>query len=189
MKFRLTFLTLVAFIALTSCKDDKKEAEAKEAPAVEVADDGSLKVSFDLIVKKDDNFHIFYTEDGTVNFNEKQSIWMPVKGSDNVQTVTFKLPEAASPTHLRVDFGFGKNEAQSDVELKTFKMNYFGQEVVTEGASILEYFYPNKDNTEISPGTATLKRLKKDQESGPMLYPQIKLSDKIKEMATGKPVQ
>ena len=185
MKYKLTLL-LVTILALTSCKDEKKSGSVKDTAVVEANSDKSVfKVSFDLIIKKDDNLHLYYTEDETINFNEKMSIWMPVKGSENAQTVTFKLPEAASPTHIRVDFGFGKNESQSDVELKTFKMDYYGQQVVANGTSIFDYFYPNKDNTEIVSGTSILKRLKKDQESGPMLYPQIQLSKKIKEMTLG----
>ena len=186
MKLRLTVL-LMAILSLASCKDDKKGADTKEAPAAVVDKENDIfKVSFDLILKKDDNLHLYYTEDGTINFNEKSSVWMPIIGSDKVQTITFKLPKDVLPTALRVDFGFEKNEAQSDVELKAFKMNYFGQEAVAEGTAIFDYFYPNKGNTEIVPGTSTLKRLKKDQPSGPTLYPQIPLSEKLKQMTVGK---
>lgn len=45
-----------------------------------------------MVVKKDDNMHLYYTQDGSINFDEKQSVWMPV-GNESAQEVTFKLPK------------------------------------------------------------------------------------------------
>lgn len=187
MKLR-TLIALTVFLTFLSCKKEAEETVDKtDSTATEVeVDKDLLKVSFDLIIKKDDNLHLYYTEDGSINFDEKQSLWVPIKGSESAQKVTFKLPKDVYPTALRVDFGFGKNVEQSDVELKTFSMNYFDKKVEANGVEILNYFYPMKENTEVTPGTSTLKRLNKDQESGPILYPQILLSNKIKEMTQGK---
>lgn len=184
MKFKaaLLFITLLSII---SCKENKTEDKLNNESVAVEKDNSIFKVSFDLVIKKNDNMHIYYTQDGTINFDEKNSVWMPVTGNENSQTVTFKLPEDVLPTAIRVDFGFGKNIEQSDVELKSFRMDYYGKVVEAKGVSIFDYFYPNKENTEIIPGTSILKRLKKDQESGPILYPQIPLSEKIKEMTKG----
>ena len=187
MKLR-ALIALTFFITFLSCKKETEEKVNKnDSTEIQVeVDEDLLKVSFELIIKKDDNLHLYYTEDGSINFDEKQSLWVPVKGSENVQKVTFKLPKDVYPTALRVDFGFGKNVEQSDVELKTFSMNYFDEKVEANGVDILNYFYPMKENNLITPGTTTLKRLNKDQESGPILYPQILLSEKIKELTQGK---
>ena len=164
-----------------SCKNDKNTKN--ESLKIEASKDYDLfKVSFDLIIKKDDNFHLYYTEDGSINFIEKTSIWLPVKGSDKQQTITFVFPKDVIPTHLRVDLGFGKNEDQSDVELKHFLMSYFDKTILVKENDILNYFYPNKLTTTVVNGTCTLKRLSKNQDVGPMLYPQILLTEKIKEI-------
>ena len=90
------------------------------------------------------------------------------------------------PTHIRVDFGLGKNETQSDVELVSFSINYFDKVIDAKGVEIFNYFYPNKTSTSVSDGTAILKRLKKDQDAGPMLYPHILLTKKLKEISMGQ---
>lgn len=188
MKLR-ALIALTVFLTCLSCKNESDKTTSKTDSTVTEAeievDKDLLKVSFDLIIKKDDNLHLYYTEDGTINFNEKQSLWIPVKGSENTQNITFKLPKDVLPTALRVDFGFGKNIEQSDVELKTFSLKYYDKKVEASGVEILNYFYPMKENTEIILGTSTLKRLSKDQESGPILYPQILLSEKLQEITKG----
>ena len=181
-KIILMILVIISFI---SCKNDQKaklDGENKKETAIDL---DLFKVNFNLLVKKNDNFHLFYTQDGTINFNEKNSIWLPVKGSENVQTISFKLPKDVMPTHIRVDFGLGKNETQSDVELVSFSINYFDKVIDAKGVEIFNYFYPNKTSTSVSDGTAILKRLKKDQDAGPMLYPHILLTKKLKEISMG----
>ncbi len=170
------FCILFLSVLLFGCKNEKTVEPVKEK--------NTVKISFELIVKKDDKMHLYFTQDGTLNFDEKSTVWATVKGSDAVQSVVFELPEDAVPTHVRVDFGSGKNLEQSNVELKTFKINYFAKNFEVSGVSILQYFYPMEANTKIAPGTSTLERLKKDQESGPILYPQVALTSKLKEIIT-----
>ena len=110
---------------------------------------------------------------------------MPIKGSDKPQDVTFSLPDNVIPTHLRVDFGYGKNIEQSDVDLKSFSIKYYDKKIEANGVDILKYFYPFEAKTTIESGTSILKRAKKDQETGPILYPHILLSEKIKEITKG----
>lgn len=176
---KLTTILLAAFV-LFSCKNDKTLENKEElAPKNEI---NTFRVAFDLTVLKDDNFHLYYTQDGTINFDENQSVWLPVKGSANQQEVVFNLPQDVIPTHLRIDFGFGKNESQSDIVLKSFRMNYFDKKFEATDGQIFNYFYPNELSTIIDKTTFTLKKVKKDQESGPSLYPQIGLTEEITKM-------
>lgn len=177
MKSKLSAILIIA-VVLFSCKDDKNKIN-KEDSNSKIEANNFFKVSLDLIVLKDDNFHLYYTEDGTINFNEKQSIWFPIKGGEKVQEVVYKLPVDVIPTHLRLDFGFGKNETQSDVVIKSFKMNYFDKNFQVNDTKIFDYFSPNELSTIIDKSSSTLKRLKKDQETGPSLYPQIILVEEI----------
>ena len=61
-------------------------------------------------------------------------------------------------------------------------VNLFG---IFRKSPFFHYFYPNKTSTSVSDGTAILKRLKKDQDAGPMLYPHILLTKKLKEISMG----
>lgn len=180
MKSKLGAIIIIA-IVLFSCKDDKNKINKEELNS-KIEANNFFKVSLDLVVLKDDNFHLYYTEDGTVNFNEKQSIWVPINGSEKVQEVVYNLPEDVVPTHIRLDFGFGKNEAQSDVVIKSFKMNYFDKNFQVNDAKVFDYFSPNELSTIIDKPTSSLKRVKKDQETGPSLYPQILLGEEIAKM-------
>lgn len=180
MKSKLTAILIIA-IVLLSCKDDKNKI-SKEESNTKIEANNFFKVSLDLIVLKDDNFHLYYTEDGTINFNEKQSIWMPIIGSEKTQEVVYKLPEDVVPTHIRLDFGYAKNESQSDVILKSFKMNYFDKSFQVNDSKIFDYFSPNELSTIIDKTESSLKRIKKDQDTGPSLYPQIILSEQISKM-------
>lgn len=180
MKIKFIIPVLFLSVALFSCKDDKKTEEVT-APKEEVKDN-SFKVTFDLIAKKDDNFHLYYTEDETINFNEKQSVWVPIKGRETEQEVVFKLPENSAPTHLRVDFGYGVNKEQKEIVLKKFKMNYYDKSFEAKDSLIFNYFYPNKDNTILDNKLATLRRIKEDQSTAPSIYPHIPLTDELNKM-------
>lgn len=178
---RIKFLFIViTLVTLISCKNESNKDDSKNDSISNVnIDKDLLKISFDLIVKENDNMHLYYTQDGTINFDEKNSIWSEVKGNENIQTVTFKLPKDVLPTHLRVDLGYGKNEKQSDVNLKNFKIEYLDKKFEAKDTMIFNYFYENKDNTVRVPKTAILKRKDKTQDSGPMLYPHTTLTDEL----------
>ena len=181
MKIRISvFALFTACFFLSSCKD-KKDSEKKPATVENVTEQINkyFEVSFELVATQDDNMHLYYTEDGSINFNEEQSIWAPFKGSNDSQKVVFKLPEDAVPTDLRVDLGYGKNEKQQEIILKNFKMSYYGKSFQADGSDIFNYFYSNKDNTVLNVETATLKRVKVDQLAAPSLYPHTKLEEEI----------
>lgn len=183
MKLRIAAVFLLV-ITLFSCKNEKLSPEGKAPDAAEKKDD-FFRVAFDLVIQKDDNMHLYYTLDGSSNFTEEQSVWMPVKGSDKPQEVVFTLPEDIIPALVRVDFGYGKNEAQSDVELKAFRMTYQGKKMEAVGQNIFTYFTPFETFTEVVPNTTTLKRAKKDQATGPILYPLLPQTEKINEITSG----
>ena len=180
---KINFLVVfTAVLIMASCKkEETSENKIEDTSSVnQEVDKDLLKVSFGLVVEKDDNMCLYYTEDGTINFSDKQTVWIPVKGSKDEQEVVFKLPKNVLPSHIRVDFGYGKNEDQSDVTLKYFRMNYYDKMIEAKDTMIFNYFYPNKDNTIVPSKTAILKRKTKDQPSGPILYPHEPLSDELK---------
>lgn len=175
MNSKNALVILILSLSIFSCKNKSEENAVPK-------NNNGFNVAFDLIAKKDDNFHIYYTEDNTINFTEEKSLWLPFKGSDAEQEVRFILPEEVIPTNLRVDFGYGVNKEQSDIVLKKFKMKYFDKTFEVKDSLIFYYFYPNKDNTILDNTHATLKRIKSDQATAPSLYPNTPLSEEILKM-------
>jgi len=171
-------LVLLLAFAVFSCK--KEEKPAPEPKAQEEMPEMFI-VKLNVTVKKDDSFHLFYTEDNTINFNEKNSVWAELKGKDTPQELVFKLPESAVPTHLRMDFGV--NKEQEEIVINDFKMEYFDKSFEAHGPEFFTYFYPNLECTNIDKVKGTAIPVKKGTAyTGPMFYPQIALSEKIKSM-------
>lgn len=183
MKIRLIIASL-AILSLLSCKDEKKEDTTN--PTEQIKESNSFEVFLEFKVKKDENIHLYYTEDGSINFNEEKSMWQAVKGSDNFQQIGFTLPENALPTAIRLDLGYGKNPEQSDIELKKFKISYYGKTIEAQDSAIFDYFYLPGESTKRIEGTNKVARLTKDQIVGPILYPNENLLAKIKELTRGK---
>ncbi|WP_293891784.1 hypothetical protein [Flavobacterium sp.] len=169
-------LFFLPLIALLSCKNDVKQAE--EAKPAEVKEKQFL-VTLDLIAKKDDNMHLYYTQDKSINFEETESVWAQIKGSDNVQQVVFKLPEDVIPTDFRIDLGYGKNVEQTEIVLKKMTFNYLDKMFVASGADIFNYFYPNQENTIVDKSTGVLKRKTVDQVTAPSIYPHTTLEEEL----------
>lgn len=178
MKNRFFAIVLIA-LTLFSCKDEKKE-NSTEAITEKPKNENLFKIAFDAVVKKDDSFHLYYTEDKTNNFTEEKSVWVKVKGSDKEQEVLFMLPEDVLPTDVRVDFGYG--DVVQDIVLNQLRMNYYDKSFAAKDSLIFNYFYANEQNTIIDKKTNTIKRLKADQKTAPSLYPQILLQDEMIKM-------
>ena len=173
--------TLFVFFTLFACKEEPNN-DSVQAPAAEAST--SFEVRINVTAKKDDSFHLFYTEDGTINFNEKQSVWVEFKGSETPQDIVFKLPEDVLPTHLRMDFGV--NKLQEEMKMNSFEMSFMKAKITAQGSEYFNYFYPNEQCTKVDTEKSLIIPIKKgDAYTGPMFYPQILLTEKINEMVKG----
>ncbi|MFT3794530.1 hypothetical protein [Flavobacterium sp.] len=167
MKKILIILTVLAFVG---CKDDKKSEDGQAQPQQEQpAGNEFFRATLDVVAKKDDSFHLFYSEDG--NFTEENSIWVEFKGSENSQKLNFDVPKDKLPSQIRIDFGLNKD--QGDIKVNGLELSYYGKNVTITGADFFNYFRPNETNTQVDPQTQTLKA--KDPNgnpfSGPSMYP------------------
>ena len=159
----------------TSCKNEKS-VDSLDVVKSEVVDN-NFQVTLDVIVKKNDDFALFYSEDGTSNFT-LAPVWMGVKGSENVQKVVFALPENTIPTHLRIDFGINKD--QEPMTIINYKMTYAGKTFETPGASFFKYFRPNEECTQIDKVKGLIIPVKKGEKYfGPSFYPEQLVCDEI----------
>jgi len=175
MKTRIISSILLITVFLTGCKNEKPIDSldvVKTEQAVKI-----FQVTLDVTVKKNDDFALFYTEDGSINFTG-DPIWMGVKGSENSQTVVFNLPEEVIPTNLRIDFGHSQD--QEAMTINNFKMTYAGKTFEAPGATFFKYFRPNEECTEVDKVKALVIPVKKEGKYfGPSFYPEITLGEEI----------
>lgn len=168
MKTKFVSALILLTVLFSGCKNEKSVDDLKVVIPEVV--DNTFKVVIDVIVKKDDDFALYYTEDGTINFYNIEPVWQGVKGSENSQQVTFIVPEDVSPTEVRLDFGL-KNE-QEDIILKNFTISYKGKTFNASGADIFKYFVADENQCTADPATGTIKAKVKDgKRLTPSLYP------------------
>ena len=181
MKTRVILASLFLSMALFSCKKEVK-TEAAEAIVVDETKD-LFKVSLDLVVKKNDTLHLYYTEDGSINFSEESSIWLPVTGKEANQEVTFMLPKDVFPTQFRLDLGV--NQAQEDIVFKTISFNYLDKKFASTGADVANYFIPDQSKCSFDIATGTIKATKDNgTRLSPSFYPnELRIKAELEKLA------
>jgi len=180
MKIRVVIAFLLMAVVFNGCKDEKS-VDSLDVVKPEVVDN-SFKVTLDVIVKKDDNFSLFYTEDGSIDF-KGEPLWTGVKGKDEAQQIVYTLPEDVFPTQLRLDFGLSKD--QEDITLKGVTMEYKGNKRVISGPTLVDFFRADENKCTFDASTGIIKALVKDGvRQYPSLYPQeANLKPEIEKLA------
>ena len=164
-----SILLLLCSVFIFSCKNDKTENSKEEVNKEEVAQN-IFKVSINVIAKKNDDFCLLYTEDGTINFTQG-SVWQNLKGSENEQEITYTLPADAYPTQIRFDLGLKKD--QEDITVKGVRMTYLGKSFEAYGPKFWLFFRDDKNqcNADINTGVVTAV-VKDGERKMPSICPQ-----------------
>lgn len=150
MKTKFIVLLVALFSIFLSCKDEKS-VDNLEVVKPETEVENFVKVTLKVIVKKQDDFALFYTEDGSVNFFDVKPIWQGVKGSDVEQDVVFSLPEGIFPTQLRFDLGLKQD--QENVIIKGLKITYKDKTFETYGSDFFKYFRADENQCKVNTAT------------------------------------
>lgn len=163
------FITvLVLVISLIGCKNEsngEKIGTDKTQPEVTK----NFKVTLNVLVKKDDNFQVYYTEKTSSDFNEKESVWVEVKGSENPQDVVFNIPENVLPTMFRLDLGV--SDKQEDIKLNGVNIQYLDKSFKSDVPLLVNYFRP-LDSTQVDIKKGLIKATFKDgKRIEPAIYP------------------
>lgn len=157
MKFKNLFSLFFSVVALVGCKDETNKNKDVTTPTqTEEIAANSFKLTVNLIAKKDDDFCLLYTEDGSLNFKDK-AVWKEVKGNEGEQAVEFLLPGEAFPTQLRLDLGISAD--QEDVVIKSIKMEYGKNVRELRGAEIGVFFRADASKCTFDPATGVVKAL------------------------------
>lgn len=181
MKLRVFILSFAVLALAASCKEEK-DAHATTTQEVQSAGSSPFKVELDVTTDKKDDFGLYYTDDGTINFNSDQVAWAGVKPGD--QKVVLTLPDDVIPTAIRLDLGLLKKEQQGNLTVKHFKMSYQGKDFEFNGNEFFTYFVKN-DSIETVPhpetqSTEFKQNLKNN--TTPYFYPHQKILDEVAKM-------
>ena len=170
MKNKIILGTVLAMTFFTSCKNENPTINPNDSQNQQEVLNDYFIVTVDVIVKKDDDFQIYYTEKTSADFNEQESLWVKVKGSETSQKVVFNLPNDVVPSLFRLDFGL--NKEQEDIKLNSVEVNYLGKKFLMNGPEQLSNYFRPEANTVIDLETDIIKAIVKDGiRVEPVLYP------------------
>ena len=147
MKLKNVLFSLLVTVTLFSCKNDEKKEIDQVAIEKPVLDKNIFTVTLTAVVKKDDSFQLFFKNEDAAPFEDKKSLFIEFKGSDQPQDIVFRLPQDEVPNYLRLDFGV--NKEQSDIFINKFRIDYLGKNVEIKGNEFFSYFYGNELNEKI----------------------------------------
>lgn len=164
-------------ILLLGCKNEKSVDDLKVVDSEFV--DKSFKVVFEVIAQKEDDFALLYTMDGSINFYSIPAIWQHFKGSNDVQEISFIIPELDIPTQLRIDLGLKQD--QPNIKIKGFKLIYGDKTFEAKGPDVFKYFRADENQCKVDIATGeVVANVKDGKRLTPSLYPiEIELSKQI----------
>lgn len=123
----------IALITIVSCNNRKKGRHVKDI---------TFDFCADVVMEKDDDLILYFRDGSNEWFDEQHSVWVHLKGSNNIQSVKFSLPKGILPNHLRFDFS--KNPKQLPVKILKIKVNYLNHSFELKEKQILSYFDINE---------------------------------------------
>lgn len=179
-----SFLTaFAAVVILIACKNGEKEAII-----VKESINPNFNVEVDAYVAKKDGFGLYFSEDNTVNFTPENVVWCDIEPQTQAAKAYFEIPEERLPTHIRLDFGF--NKEQDSVVIKNIKLNYLKNSFEIKGSEFLNYFLKNDQiKTKIDSVNNTFIIYREGIEyKTPFYYPNENLVVKLREL-TGVPAK
>ncbi|MFV0571566.1 MAG: hypothetical protein ACK5M1_03925 [Xanthomarina gelatinilytica] len=176
LKMSLLLCCIVFFSIGCKQKVDQKQVEPIEE---NINQDSKPKKVFSLrieaVVKKEDIFSLFYTQYEGENFSGEQMINTKVYASDQVQEITFELPEEDYPLNIRLDFGSNPN--QESVIITEFDLKYYNSSYKIKGSELYKYFNFN-EGVEMLTDSLTYKLKAFKNESGEKYDPYIVGNDR-----------
>lgn len=139
-------LPIIFLFLLVTCKSKNKETPPPQESSIlinnKIDRNFHFKVIMDVVVKKDDKFHLFYKDLNTNEYSPDRVLEKSIKGSEKIQTIIFSIPEQVIPSGLRIDFG--TNYSQESITLENLKIRYDNKEFHFNENKFEQLFRPNK---------------------------------------------
>lgn len=194
MKSKISILLLAILGITASCKGDKQTETAGEGAQETV--NPNFIVEVNAYAAQKDDFGLYFTEDGTVNFIPEYVAWSGIDAKKEDAVAHFEIPDARIPTQIRLDLGL--NKQQDSVVVKNVKLAYQKNTFDIKGSDFFTYFNRDeqfKTKVDSVKGTFTVYKSGAEYKT-PFFYPNDVLANKIKELtgvaqpqAQGQPQQ
>lgn len=148
-KIGLIHFFLIALF-FSGCKENKTDTNQIESGTEQAEilnnkfDYSGYIITLNVVVKNDDEFLInFISEYESDNkFIIENVIKSEVKGSSEVQSISFKVPEDVDELR-RLRFNFGKNRQQKPIGFKNIIIKRKSKELTLNIKQIKRFFFPN----------------------------------------------
>lgn len=126
------YIYLILFFTLASCNQkSENDIESKD----------NFSVTIEGVFGKNDKLQIYFlTEDK--DWNDENSIIVPVYASPEMQKFEVQLPDKITPINIRVDVG--ENKSQSNITIKNISVHYKTKIINGDNNNFTEFFYPNE---------------------------------------------
>ena len=128
-----------------------------------------LAMYIDAVIQKSDSINVYYTNNKSIEFIDKQSFWTKVTGNKKNQNIQIVFPDSILPKQIRLDFG--KNIAQKDIVLNKISFSYKNKNFSAKGKEIFYIFREDQNNTIVDKLNGSINRKNPKQINGPSLYP------------------
>lgn len=165
MKSNSFYVLMLVMFVFVNCKNKKPIDFLEVVTPQPILSE--VRIVLDMIVPKDDMFQIFYTVDGSSNFNEEMSVSVNVTGSQESQEIVFEFPEDVIITRFRIDVG--ENTSQGPMKINKFTIHHFAKSFEAIGAEFFNYFNPT-DEIEIDRENSIIKAKKIGDSYDPLFY-------------------
>ena len=140
-----TVLILIVIICF-SCKDESKNKESQivETPKEVVVKDNIFILKLDIKANEDDKFELYYVANSPEEgFSRENRTATYIKGNKEYQTVEFKLPKDVFPYKLRIDLGDNGNKYETNIEIKSIKLQLNDNTIEIDQTTMDSFFQPN----------------------------------------------
>jgi hypothetical protein len=152
MKSKSIYFLMIVMVVFVNCKNKKPIDSLEVITPQPILSE--IRVVLDMVVPKDDIFQIFYTVDGSSNFNEEMSVRVNITGSQVSQSIVFEFPEDIIITRFRIDVG--ENSNQVPMQINKFTIHHFDKKFEAIGNEFYKYFTPaeqitfNNENSQLT---------------------------------------
>ena len=140
------YTLLLVLVTMVGCKDEKskitKTTTTSEAISEPEEEHVGLFLTFKAIVDYDDNFKLFFLDEGQKDINQKNSVALQVIGSEEPQEMVFFLNEGIMPEKLFLMFG--NEQKQQRITFINTTISYKDEVIQFDKDKFFQFFVPNQ---------------------------------------------
>lgn len=140
---------VLIFVITFSCKNEQSSTKNKKLEVNEPKTESlsklepklGLEIKFSLSTKTDTDIFLRFTEEENGVYNPKDFVMESVKGSNDLQEVTFNLPHNVFPYGMRLNFDSKENK---EVIINDAYFEFEGRSYSVSKENIWSFFVPTK---------------------------------------------